>query len=191
MAAWTDDRTEVLRRLWTDGLSCSQIASRLGGITRNSVIGKVHRLGLVRRHQPRLGSGKRTRLRPHAPRVTKTAAQLAEIAARSGASAERQANQAGPDLVIPPDQRKQLLDLERNDCRWPYGTGTKADPYYFCCHKVATPGQSYCDFHAKRSAAPIQPTRGGNPYFYTVKDAMRQPQVPTKSLKEFDAMETV
>ena len=43
---WTDERVELLKKLWADGLSASQIAAELGGVTRNSVIGKVHRLGL-------------------------------------------------------------------------------------------------------------------------------------------------
>ena len=44
--SWTDERVELLKKLWSDGLSASQIAGELGGITRNAVIGKVHRLGL-------------------------------------------------------------------------------------------------------------------------------------------------
>src|SRR5205823_14144104 len=43
---WTDERVETLKRLWAEGLSASQIAAALGGVTRNAVIGKVHRLGL-------------------------------------------------------------------------------------------------------------------------------------------------
>ena len=43
---WTDERVELLKKLWAEGLSASQIAGRLGGVTRNAVIGKVHRLGL-------------------------------------------------------------------------------------------------------------------------------------------------
>src|ERR1700709_2830864 len=43
--SWTDERVELLKKLWADGLSASQIAGELGGITRNAVIGKVHRLG--------------------------------------------------------------------------------------------------------------------------------------------------
>src|SRR3954465_11588063 len=46
LQTWTDDRVELLKKLWGDGLSASQIAGELGGITRNAVIGKVHRLGL-------------------------------------------------------------------------------------------------------------------------------------------------
>ena len=44
--SWNDERVETLKKLWSDGLSASQIAGRLGGVTRNAVIGKVHRLGL-------------------------------------------------------------------------------------------------------------------------------------------------
>ena len=47
--SWTDDRVEQLKKLWADGLSASQIASKLGEVTRNAVIGKVHRLGLAGR----------------------------------------------------------------------------------------------------------------------------------------------
>src|SRR6202048_1388517 len=47
--SWTDERVENLKKLWSDGLSASQIAAELGGITRNAVIGKVHRLGPSRR----------------------------------------------------------------------------------------------------------------------------------------------
>ncbi len=43
---WTDERVELLKRLWGEGLSASQIAAEIGGVTRNAVIGKVHRLGL-------------------------------------------------------------------------------------------------------------------------------------------------
>ena len=45
-ATWTDERVELLKKLWIDGLSASQIAAELGNVTRNAVIGKVHRLGL-------------------------------------------------------------------------------------------------------------------------------------------------
>ena len=56
---WTEERVELLKKLWVEGLSASQIAGRLGGVTRNAVIGKVHRLGL---------SGRATSSRSSAPR---------------------------------------------------------------------------------------------------------------------------
>src|SRR5438876_11617406 len=49
---WTDERVEMLKKLWADGLSASQIAGELGGVTRNAVIGKVHRLNLSGRAKP-------------------------------------------------------------------------------------------------------------------------------------------
>ena len=49
---WTEERVELLKKLWAEGLSASQIAAELGGITRNAVIGKVHRLGLSGREKP-------------------------------------------------------------------------------------------------------------------------------------------
>jgi GcrA cell cycle regulator len=47
--SWTDERVETLKKMWTEGQSASQIAKELGGVTRNAVIGKVHRLGLSNR----------------------------------------------------------------------------------------------------------------------------------------------
>ena len=49
--SWTDERVETLKRMWGEGASASQIAKELGGVTRNAVIGKVHRLGLSNRNQ--------------------------------------------------------------------------------------------------------------------------------------------
>ncbi|MCP5036232.1 MAG: GcrA cell cycle regulator [Rhodobacteraceae bacterium] len=48
--SWTDDRVEILKKMWGEGQSASQIAKELGGVTRNAVIGKVHRLGLSNRN---------------------------------------------------------------------------------------------------------------------------------------------
>ena len=47
--AWTDERIKNLRQLWSEGQSASKIAEQLGGVTRNAVIGKIHRLGLSNR----------------------------------------------------------------------------------------------------------------------------------------------
>ena len=66
MQTWTDDRVELLKKLWGDGLSASQIAGELGGITRNAVIGKVHRLGLSGRAKAPSSSVPRQR-KPRAP----------------------------------------------------------------------------------------------------------------------------
>src|SRR3954470_5061502 len=65
---WTDERVEQLKSLWNDGLSASQIARVLGSVTRNAVIGKVHRLGLAGRAGPARAERPRTAL-PRKPSV--------------------------------------------------------------------------------------------------------------------------
>ena len=59
--SWNEERVELLRKLWSEGLSASQIAGRLGSVTRNAVIGKVHRLGLS-------GRATTSRMKTHRPR---------------------------------------------------------------------------------------------------------------------------
>src|SRR5690606_19602684 len=61
---WTDERVEKLKKLWSEGLSASQIAAQLGGVSRNAVIGKVHRLNLPGRAK---AGGTQTAARPKRP----------------------------------------------------------------------------------------------------------------------------
>src|SRR5271167_4424071 len=75
---WTDERVELLKKLWADGLSASQIATELGGITRNSVIGKVHRLGLSGR--ARTSEPATTALRPSKAQIEEQVVCLAQPA---------------------------------------------------------------------------------------------------------------
>lgn len=65
--SWTDDRVEVLKKMWTEGQSASQIAKELGGVTRNAVIGKVHRLGLSNRAAPGAAAAKAEPMAKAAP----------------------------------------------------------------------------------------------------------------------------
>ena len=66
--SWTDERVELLRKLWSDGLSASQVAAELGaGITRNAVIGKIHRLGLAERAKTVVSSRPRVAKVPRQP----------------------------------------------------------------------------------------------------------------------------
>ena len=81
--AWTEDRVETLKKLWADGLSASQIAKQLGGVTRNAVIGKVHRLGLSGRAAP-----SRPARRP-APRPAPRPAAAETVRTRPRRCAER------------------------------------------------------------------------------------------------------
>ncbi|UXN05789.1 MULTISPECIES: GcrA family cell cycle regulator [unclassified Bartonella] len=77
---WTDERVELLTKLWAEGLSASQIAAQLGGVSRNAVIGKVHRLKLS-------GRGKTTKAQPRAPKATtQTSAPAVEETVKQTAS---------------------------------------------------------------------------------------------------------
>ncbi len=76
---WTQERTQLLRKLWAEGYSASQIAKQLGGVTRNAVIGKVHRLGLAKRGRLTMRAtyrppkfAQRARAEPSAPKVKKS-----------------------------------------------------------------------------------------------------------------------
>ncbi|SFG49544.1 GcrA cell cycle regulator [Palleronia marisminoris] len=78
--SWTDERVELLKKMWNEGQSASQIAKELGGVTRNAVIGKVHRLGLSNRNQA--GEVEAPVLEPSAP-VEPVVAEPAEPAPRA------------------------------------------------------------------------------------------------------------
>lgn len=145
---WTDERKEILKKLWAEGLSASMIASRLGGVTRNSVISKVHRLGLSgRTTTKRLAQSRGGKM--GAKRVR--AQQRAAAAAAKPQSALQRAFAAGPEpfeprpaLEVPMSQRKVLDDLNPGDCRFPYGDG----PFTFCV-RPKVDGLSYCADHAQ------------------------------------------
>src|SRR5450432_3230555 len=80
---WTDDRLELLKKLWADGLSASQIAAELGGVTRNAVIGKVHRLGLSGRAKSPSSAVPRVRkARPASMRPRISITELSEATCR-------------------------------------------------------------------------------------------------------------
>lgn len=74
--AWTEDRVDLLKKLWGDGYSASQIAAQLGEVTRNAVIGKAHRLGLSGRQSTR-------------PSTARTAAPARNGASNTGAAGQR------------------------------------------------------------------------------------------------------
>ena len=127
--AWTDERIEVLTKLWAEGLSASQIAGRLGGVTRNAVIGKVHRLGLSGRATSSRSSAPRPR-RNHAPRQNRppslTFGTRGDAALKPSYEAEyQQAPAPIMELVIPVEERASILTLKEAMCRWPIGDPTE------------------------------------------------------------------
>jgi GcrA cell cycle regulator len=106
--SWTDERVETLKRMWNEGQSASQIAKELGGVTRNAVIGKVHRLGLSNR----VGSGHDEEMAAPAPAAKPEPAPRPDPAPRAEASrpaAPAAAPAAPASNVTPLPVRKAII----------------------------------------------------------------------------------
>jgi GcrA cell cycle regulator len=164
---WTDDRVETLKKFWAEGLSASQIAARLGmGVTRNAVIGKVHRLNLA-------GRATQPRNTPRAPREPRIGTQRAHAPSMptAGATALRPMTRAEamprplplPEpkplrlVDLPKDGRITILHLSDKTCRWPIGDpGT--EEFCFCGHGPRD-GSPYCEYHARMAYQPAQERR--------------------------------
>jgi GcrA cell cycle regulator len=164
--SWTDERVELLRKLWLDGLSASQIASELSnGITRNAVIGKVHRLGLSGRAKaptqatPRPRPAKPARPsappRQHAPIVR---GNLAFALAPRILEAQPAPRAQLEEVVIPMSERVTIMELRESMCRWPLGD--PASPDFRYCGSEAPIGEGpYCNYHARVAYQPAQDRR--------------------------------
>lgn len=144
---WTDETVALLRSLWAEGLSASRIAGRIGGVTRNAVIGKVHRLGLTKSDN----GAQKFRSTPARPKPTGRRSKSPEMG-RVVSAAHLMVIEpytTGPEIVIPAHERKGVLDLEDCDCRWPIGDPQHADFHF--CGKTKVAGLPYCEHHARRA----------------------------------------
>ena len=160
---WSEDRVELLKKLWEQGLSASQIATQLAqGVTRNAVIGKVHRLRLA---------GRATQPRSTAPRGTRKTREPS-IPGRSpsmptaGANALKLYAQHAPRPLPMPepkplrlvdnnkDGRITILHLSDKTCKWPIGDPMRED-FCFCGHGPRD-GSPYCEYHARLAYQPPQ-----------------------------------
>lgn len=144
--AWNEERVDLLKKLWSEGLSCSVMAKQLGGVTRNAVIGKVHRLGLSGRvTTQRMEYRKRAR----AKKIRTDGRVFAPTFARE-------------PLPPEPSRPKKLFTLDSltdSQCRFPYGD-PKTVEFGFCgCEKM--PGSSYCPGHHGKvwQGVPIKPRK--------------------------------
>ncbi|MGH1457761.1 MAG: GcrA family cell cycle regulator [Paracoccaceae bacterium] len=107
--SWTDDRVELLKKMWGEGQSASQIAKELGGVTRNAVIGKVHRLGLSNRSGG--GSAAKADTAKAAPetKAAKPAAKAKPSKPAAAPKAEPATAQKADEPVIVPHTRKAII----------------------------------------------------------------------------------
>lgn len=100
--SWTDERIESLRQLWEDGLTASQIADQLGGVSRNAVIGKAHRLGLKSRPSPVKTAEEAPAVEAASPPAEPATAQgVKDAAPRSGKAAPRVEAPVPPKAAAP------------------------------------------------------------------------------------------
>lgn len=172
---WTEERVELLKKLWMEGLSASQIAAVLGdGVTRNAVIGKVHRLKLSGRAKPQ-GATPRVRSAPRPqqrrisshsarssmggmarPRSINAAPMLGATALKISEEFEVEAYQLPQvqELDIPVEQRLTLLQLNEHTCKWPIGDPLSPDFYF--CGQAHDEGRPYCEFHSRRAYHQIE-----------------------------------
>ena len=158
---WTDERVEHLKRLWSEGLSASQIAAELGGITRNAVIGKVHRLGLS-------GRAKAPSAAVARPRKPRTAAPMfraprpmmrgnTALAAMPVYDMDPEPEPQPIENIVPIGQRCTILELNEDKCKWPIGDPGQAD-FFFCGGKTVT-GVPYCGYHSRIAYQPVNDRR--------------------------------
>ncbi len=150
--SWTNERVDLLKKLWNDGLSASVIAQQIGEATRNAVIGKVHRLGLAGRATTSRAPGasrpaslfrarspsRNIRSRPRPRRTSPPSADAAQKPKRRPAL---------PELGSPPEIPVTVQTLTGRTCRWPEGD-PKLPGFHFCGRqKTESPGP-YCGAHA-------------------------------------------
>ncbi len=107
--SWTDERVELLKKMWGEGQSASQIAKELGGVTRNAVIGKVHRLGLSNRTSGAAAAPEAKTKQPAtpetaAPRAEAPAAPPRKAAAKPKADAPQAASAPAEDVAPAPEE---------------------------------------------------------------------------------------
>ena len=166
--AWTDEIVEQLKQHWIDGKSASQIAGLLGnGVTRNAVIGKVHRLGLAGRAKTPSASVPRPRrlapppvhraagprLSSPAPRMMRGATAFA-LAPQALSELERQ--EEFESVVLPMSLRVTIVELKESMCRWPLGDPATSEFRY--CGSPAASGP-YCTYHGGLAYQPAQDRR--------------------------------
>lgn len=146
---WTDERVTLLKKLWAEGLSASQIAKQLTGVTRNAVIGKVHRLGLAGRATPSRPAKRPVRVqRPRTQTPVTPATPRLRIAAPTAYEPELQVLEP---LVLDTGTTATVLTLNDRMCKWPIGD--PAENNFAFCGRNACSGP-YCSEHARLAYQP-------------------------------------
>ena len=137
--SWTHERIEQLKKLWEAGYTASNIATELGGITRNAVIGKAHRLGLSGRMKSKSKASSVSIVRKRKIPVNKNS-KIIELT-----------------TSVEPMNPTSFADIKDGLCRWPLGEPEDLD-FKFCGRKCAE-GMIYCTEHHSLAYQPLNQTR--------------------------------
>ncbi len=134
---WTEEKVKILRDLWGKGKTASQIAEIIGGISRNAVIGKAHRLNLSAKIKNKSFGENISKNLEHKSQDSKTYIK------------RRFSKSKFKSLIIEkdfePENPKQLEELDENSCKWPIGHPNESS-FYFCGRK-SLKDFSYCKLH--------------------------------------------
>lgn len=162
---WTDERVELLRRMWAEGLSASQIAAQLGGVSRNAVIGKVHRLKLSARGRATAAPARPKKAHSGAAKpagrpartITTSIGATALQAQFESEPVARQLLRPVENIVVPMSRRLALTELTERTCKWPNGDPL-AEDFSFCGNDAGESGP-YCSYHSRLAYQPASERR--------------------------------
>lgn len=158
---WDDERVDCLKRLWCQGLSASQIAAQLGGVSRNAVIGKVHRLGLSRPDKETSAEGvniffehavcgvANENLTSSVPTGDHESYDTVSDGLQGHEVSLPHGGNVALEVVV---QSVSLMELNAHMCRWPLGDPTSKQ-FRFCGQPVDH-GTPYCADHGRVAYQP-------------------------------------
>ena len=132
--SWTDEKVAKLKELWGKGNTASQIAEIIGGISRNAVIGKAHRLNLSAKIKTRTAASSKN-----------FDSSMQENNFKSNRGRKSKFKSLIIEKDFEPENPKQLEELDENSCKWPIGHPDEKNFYF--CGRSSLKDFSYCKLH--------------------------------------------